>query len=142
MDVSSRFNLLEEQSMSSSGMFSDGASQQPEQSQTPAKKTSSWVGGLLIGLVLIGAVFGYKYWNKSSTSDEVKQDVLKAFSAFEDQKLIRSLVDKHHDECFDACYTMGGRRRSAKFDSDQYIQMMSQRIRTDLLAQGFALDTN
>ena len=45
------------------------------------------------------------------------------------------LVDKFHSQAFDASYTMGGRRRSSKFDEKLYLRTllssMSGQARTD-----------
>lgn len=124
----------------SSPMFPEGGSPESQQPEPPAKKSSSWGVTILIAVVIGAGLIGWKYWNKSSSSDEVKQEVKDLFKDFEDQKLIGTLIDKHHDACFDECYTMGGRRRSAKFDADRYLQMMADRIRTDLLTHGYVFD--
>jgi hypothetical protein len=94
------------------------------------------IGSIVIALVV---VFGLKFYNKSKASDEVKQEIYAAFAEAEDQTLIRKLIDRHHDRCFDAAYTMGGRRSGGKFDEKKYATSMIAAIEADLRVHGAAL---
>jgi hypothetical protein len=91
----------------------------------------------LIGCVLVVILtLGMMYWRESHASNQAKQRIKEAFKEFPDQKLIGELVDRHHDECFDACYQLGGRWKSSTFDNARYVQMMTQRIQDDRTLKG------
>lgn len=101
---------------------------------------SSWllkIGGFV---VIAGAVIGWKMWNKSGNSAEAA-DVIKswviAMPAYETNKAyLDGLVVKNHDEAFSANYSSGGRRRSAKFDSESYAKQVFEGMIRQAKADG------
>ena len=48
------------------------------------------------------------------------------------------LVDKFHAQAFDASYTMGGRRRSSKFDEKLYLRTLLSNMSGQARADGKA----
>ncbi len=93
-------------------------------------KSSSWLTRIG-GFVLIAALFfGWRMWNKSDNSAEAAEALkswVVAMPSYESNKdYLDGLIKKNHEEAFDANYKSGGRRRSAKFDSEAYAGQVFQ----------------
>jgi len=92
-----------------------------------------WRGGLLV----VGIILSFFFAGRDSA--DVKQDAIDICAEeLGDRALAEELVNRHHQECFDMCYTQSGRRRSAKFDADRYAAEMGRRIRQDLESGRYA----
>ena len=86
------------------------------------------------GIVLVVAVIiGMKMYNKQSTSKEVKAELVKLCEG--DQKCVAA-VETHFEGCFDSSYSIGGRRRSGKLDSDQLVACVNQRAGVEYFSAG------
>jgi len=79
------------------------------------------VGGIVLAIAVI---VGMKMYSKQSTSKEVKAELVKLCEG--DAKCVAA-VDTHFEGCFDGSYSMGGRRRSAKLNSDALVSCVNQR---------------
>jgi len=102
-------------------------------------KETSWIVSIALALGMIALIFALRFWQKGGHSDEVREAAYEVFtdlfSEVANPKTVRRLVDKFHDDCFAANYTMGGRRRSAKFDEEGYFKTMEVRIAGELMLQ-------
>jgi hypothetical protein len=77
-----------------------------------------------VGLLIGGGLIGMKFWNKSSGSGDVKQEITKLLARHlapqgNTEAEVKELVDQHHDACFDQASSMGGRRQSSSFDAEK-----------------------
>lgn len=89
---------------------------------------------LILVAVVVAAAFAYSAYRKSDQSNEVRQSAYARYADLGEARRVRQAVDRYHDECFDACYRSGGRRRAASFDESRYFQMMDERVmRSDLI---------
>ncbi|MBL8760201.1 MAG: hypothetical protein JNL50_02775 [Phycisphaerae bacterium] len=82
------------------------------------------IGGVIAALVIAGAVFGYKFYNKSEVATEAlarAQQTCAECSMYKDNSdYIEGLCIMYHEDAFDHNYSIGGRRRSGRFDADAY----------------------
>jgi hypothetical protein len=78
--------------------------------------------------VAIAVVLGLKFWSKGSDGAEVREAAYQRYADLGSPEDIKRVVDRHHDACFDAAYTMGGRRTSSKFDLDKYLRLMDGKV--------------
>jgi hypothetical protein len=79
------------------------------------------LAGALLGVV---AVFGMKAYNKASAHDDVRARLVALCET--DAECVAD-VDRHYEACFDASYTMGGRRQSSKLDVDALVRCVNTR---------------
>jgi len=102
-------------------------------------KEASWIVSIALALGMIALIVALRFWQKGGHSDEVREAAYEVFtelfSEVANPKTVRRLVDKYHDDCFAANYTMGGRRRAAKFDEEGYFKTMEMRIAGELMLQ-------
>jgi hypothetical protein len=93
------------------------------------KKTLIWIG---VGLAIAGGVIGFKFYNKGKAEADVKQVAIKVVHDLpgyeKDPKYYDALLEHAHPAAFDDAYTMGGRRRAAKFDSIGYMRSLLARM--------------
>jgi len=81
-------------------------------------------GSIVLGLIVVGGFFGYMFYSKSEANKEAKAAIMswvvdaKEYKANKDS--FDSLVEEAHPGAFEASYSMGSRRRSAKFDVVKY----------------------
>ena len=83
-----------------------------------------WVkamGGIALA---VGIVVGYKFYNKSQTASDVKNKLLAACA--EDNQCAAS-VNQYFDECFNANYDLGSRRRSGDLDGPSFADCLNQK---------------
>lgn len=85
-------------------------------------KTFGGIGGFLL---LLAVVFGYRYYNKSETSDEVLRDLIVFVSEVEGYEknpdYYNYLAESAHDEAFADSYHMAiGKRDRTTFDVGLY----------------------
>jgi hypothetical protein len=82
------------------------------------------LGGVVVAIVIIGAVIGFKFYNKGSAADDVllqaRETVAQCPVYTKDPAYCDMICEACHDAAFDAAYTLGGRRSSAKFDESKY----------------------
>lgn len=96
------------------------------------KKVSRTVGLIVVGVAVF---FGWKLYSKSQASEETKQEAksfivnMPGYAA--DNAYYDSLLESAHPTAFDASYSIGGRRRAAKFDEGQYYD----RLLTGMIAK-------
>lgn len=95
------------------------------------KRVVSWVVGIA---VMIAIVLGMKYYNKGKTEKEVKQqasEVVQRIPGYDkDPAYYDSLLEAAHPAAFDSAYKMGGRRQSAKFDAERYLERLFEGMKT------------
>ena len=72
-------------------------------------------------LVAVVAVFGMKFYNKSSSANEVRTHL----ESLCDDAQCKQAVATHFESCFDAAYKMGGHRRSSSLEAGQLIQCIN-----------------
>jgi len=90
--------------------------------------------------ILAAAVLGYKFWQQSGTSNEVKAAVhswvVDAEGYEKDPAYFDTLLDLAHESAFEANYRMGGRRRQTSFDDETYIESVFQRMQDQARVDG------
>ena len=102
-------------------------------------------GGVLV--IAIAAIIGFKFWNKSSDSNEAKSQATQVIQGWpeysRDAAYYDQLIETAHERAFDSAYSMGGRRRSAEFDAGEYLYkllvFMSERAKADGRPEVYAL---
>ena len=92
-----------------------------------------------IVLVLVAAL-GWKFYNKNQASAEVRAQGLRLLESFPEyaahKDFYLSAFDEAHNTAFDKSYTLGGRRRAAKFDSEKYVSVLVAIIKQKATASG------
>ena len=91
-------------------------------------------------ILIIAAVIGFKFFRSKQSMNDIKEQVIVALQAdmsptFE-KEYVKELVDYAHPFAIDGSYSIGGRRRSDKFDEDQYIDALHVKITEKLIADG------
>ena len=79
-------------------------------------------GSLLMIIAIIAVTVGLKFYNKNSSHDEAKARLIEVC---EGESGCVQAVERHFDQCFDSSYSMGGRRRAAKFDLDKLVKCLN-----------------
>jgi len=97
----------------------------PEASKT---KFAGWLKKAVIAVVIVGAFFGWKFYNKGSSSTEAREAIASWVQGTEiyaeNKEYMDGLLDAFHENAFDKTYSLGNRRRSSKFDVDRYAEIM------------------
>jgi hypothetical protein len=75
-------------------------------------------------LVAFGAVIGMKFYNKSSSHDDVRSHLVKLC---EGNAGCEQAVATHFEACFDAAYHMGGRYQSSRLESAKLVQCINSK---------------
>lgn len=101
--------------------------QEQNQKQKPARR--SRIVKQVLGIALaIAAVVGWKFYNKSESSSDVRNAIaswIQATPVYEENKdYIDGLLSSVHDEAFDQTYRMGGRRSRTRFDANEYVRLV------------------
>jgi hypothetical protein len=79
-----------------------------------------WLKNILVFLLVLGGVMGWKFYSKSQARTETKtQLVTICASEKTTEKECLSAIDSHYETCFDSSYTLGGRFQSSGLDSEQ-----------------------
>lgn len=65
-------------------------------------------------IVGVTVALGIKFYNKSATAKEVKQEMLSICST---DSSCQNAVNNHFQKCFNSSYSMGSRRRSSTLDT-------------------------
>ncbi len=87
------------------------------------------LGGIVL---LVSIYFGSRGCNRWQTSREARNASVEALSQVVGAGNARTLVDRHHDACFDETYRTGwGRRQAAKFDEDAYAKCIIRAVDTE-----------
>lgn len=81
-------------------------------------------GRLLTGVVLAGALIGFKFYNKSTTLADTRDHLIEVCAGDSECTLA---VDAHFDGCFDDSYSMGSRRRGATLDASALVECINIR---------------
>ncbi len=85
--------------------------------------------------MVLAAVLGLKFYNKSSTDTEVLNDMRNLIGKMElepaDAEYLNTVLDREHQKAFDDAYTMGGRRRSSTLDEEKYVNNIFQALIAD-----------
>lgn len=96
-----------------------------------------WVGGIVLSLLITGVV---KFSGKSSDDKQVRKEMIVFVQNFHDydqnSSYYTQLVDRYHHEAFEAAYSMGARRTSAKLDVKLYLIQISSRMAAKASADG------
>jgi hypothetical protein len=78
-----------------------------------------------VGIVIaIAATLGFKFWDKSQAHDESKAQLVALCST--DVTCVTA-VSTHFEACFDASYSMGGRRSSGSLNAEAMASCINQR---------------
>ena len=100
-----------------------------------AKESQSlprWMKQLGSILLLAGVYFGSRGCSRWQTSREARNASVEALSEVVGEEHAGSLVDRHHDACFQETYRTGwGRRQSAQFDEEKYVACIVRAIEKD-----------
>lgn len=88
-----------------------------------------------IGIIIVVAIIvGFKSYNKSKAADDIRSQTIEIVQAMpgydENKQYIDSIFGPCFETAFEASYDMGGRRRSAKFDQDNYITTLFDNLMT------------
>lgn len=101
------------------------------------QKVIGWVVAVAIAA---GLVFGMKFWNKGSDGREVHdgmQAIVRQLPCYaSNAAYVDSVFEAAHTDAFDQCYTMGGRRRAATFNQQQYVAILFSGMRDRARADG------
>ena len=97
------------------------------------------IGGIILTLVIVGGIVGYKFYGKSSAGnharDAMHSYITRAEGYDQNREYIDHIFEMAHQEAFEDSYRMGSRRRSATFNDEQYaeevFQIMIQQARRD-----------
>lgn len=73
------------------------------------------IGGALVG---IGIFLGFKFYNKYSTKKEIKEKIV---ALCEQKTDCLGALDRHFEDCFDKNFSIGGRRRASKFNTEAFV---------------------
>lgn len=71
-----------------------------------------------LGLMVAGALIGFKFYNKSETHDSMKAGLIK--SCAKDAACVAA-VKKHFDTCFEQTYDLGGKHRAAGIKPEAFL---------------------
>src|SRR5262245_2562248 len=95
----------------------------------------TFVSRLLPIAIVIAVFVGWKLYNKSKASDQVRQQarvLVERFPDYSDNKeYYGSAFDRLHGQAFDHSYNMGGRRTSSSFDDDKYLAVLIGLVQRD-----------
>jgi hypothetical protein len=78
---------------------------------------------IVVGVLGVGALIGWKFYQRGQSADETKTEVMQMCEADENCKAV---VAKHFDTCHEQSYRMGGRRRSGGLDTDAFTRCINQ----------------
>jgi hypothetical protein len=82
-----------------------------------------------IAVLVVGGVIGLKFYNKGSAEAEIKTNmhawVANSVGYADDPAYAETLFDQCHEPAFESCYSVGGRRRSARFEDERYIAQLT-----------------
>jgi hypothetical protein len=77
-----------------------------------------WLRQILIFLVIVGGVMGWKFYSKSQARTSTKTQLVTICASDKaTEKDCLSAIDSYYDNCFDNSYSLGGRRQSGGLDS-------------------------
>lgn len=79
---------------------------------------------VIFALIGFGALFGYKMYNKGSSHDSMKADLVQACAK---EKPCIGAVNKHFDACFEGAYSAGGRRKGSSFDQSRFLSCFNEK---------------
>ena len=68
---------------------------------------------VLVIIVVIAAIVGWKFYNKSQDKTEIKAQLVEVCD--KEDACIKA-VEEHYSACFDDSYKMGGRREGSSID--------------------------
>ena len=75
-------------------------------------------------LVAIVAIAGMKFYNKTSTHNDVQARLIELC---EGDGACQTAVHTHYEACFDAAYKMGGRREASQLDLNALVKCVNSR---------------
>ena len=79
-------------------------------------------------VVVIALMLGMKFYNKGQAGKDVKAQAVQVVQTLpgyaKEPAYYDSLLEAAHPTAFDAAYEMGGRRQSAKFDAERYLDAL------------------
>jgi len=124
------------------GPFDFTASSSPSRSATTRASTytrrkksggkeASWIVTILGAIGMLIVIYGLRYMQRGSDSDDVREAAYEVFADYGTPQEVRAAVDLYHDHCFESNYTLGGRRRPAKFDEHGYLADMERMLVAD-----------
>ena len=102
----------------------------------------NWVTTTIGIVVVIAVVAGYKNYNKSARSSEVRQSmetwIVAAPGYHENKDVFDELLKEAHKVAFKEAYDVGSRRRSATFDVDKYARVLFSTMQSKAEARGYS----
>lgn len=91
------------------------------------------LGKIVLVVVVGGAVFWWKMSTRSDASKQIHDDIKKVVVAMkeypENKQNLDRWLEMSHEAAFDAAYDIGGRRQSASFDDEKYIDTFFEKMR-------------
>lgn len=78
------------------------------------------IGGIAIA---VGLVVGWKFYSKVSTAAQVRATLQ---SVCGEDSQCTSAVEKHFQSCFDANYSLGGRRQAGSLNGDKFTDCLRE----------------
>lgn len=79
-----------------------------------------WIKNILIFLLILGGVMGWKFYNRSQAKTATKTQLVAICNGDKaSEKDCLSAIDNNYETCFDSSYTIGGRFQSSGLDSEQ-----------------------
>jgi hypothetical protein len=79
---------------------------------------------VIVGLLGAAALLGMKFYNKSADHTAVKARLVELCKG--DSRCLQS-VETNFEACFEQSYKMGGRRKAAQLDTDQFTSCLNSR---------------
>jgi hypothetical protein len=86
---------------------------------------------LLVGAVAVGALLGYKFYQRSQSESETRAELITICEA---DAACKAAVDKHFATCHETAYRLGGRRQAGGLDSDRLTSCINAAAGTEYFA--------
>ncbi len=106
-----------------------------------SEEKTNWLGCAIGIVVVIAVVVGYKFYNKSAQSSEVRQAIetwiVNAPGYTANKAEFDALLDEAHEVAFKKAYDIGSRHRSATFDADKYAKILFSTMKSRAEEYGF-----
>lgn len=84
-------------------------------------------------LLLMGAVLGWKFYQRSASASETKAELERLCSG---EAPCLEAVKTHFDSCHEEAFDLGGRRRAAGLNSEQLASCINRKVGSELFSVG------
>lgn len=99
--------------------------------------------GIVIALVIAAAAVGYRFTQRDSEGEDMREQVMTHLQSLPDFDTHGSLYcewfEAHHEDVFNRHYHIGGRRSRSWFDGDAYLEDLFIAMGTEAAAAGYQL---